>query len=87
MLVLSRRTQEKVVVGDDIEITVVQVRGKVVRLGVSAPDEVTVLRSELLDSLGRIEEGEHGVDAKPKSRDDNKSSSYRRVPNRLREDQ
>ncbi|MCG8450372.1 MAG: carbon storage regulator CsrA [Pirellulales bacterium] len=87
MLVLSRRTQEAVVVGDDIEITVVQVRGNVVRLGISAPDDVTVLRSELWDSLGRNEEGERGVNTKPKSRDDNKSSSYRRAPNRLSKDQ
>jgi carbon storage regulator len=49
MLVLSRRIGEVVVVGDDITITVLEVRGEVVRIGIEAPKSVGVNRAELLD--------------------------------------
>lgn len=48
MLVLSRRLGESVVIGDDVVVTVLEVRGDVVRLGVDAPREVQVRRQELL---------------------------------------
>jgi len=48
MLVLSRRVGESVVVGDDITITVLEVRGDVVRVGIDAPRSVAVHRAELL---------------------------------------
>jgi carbon storage regulator len=48
MLVLSRRPGETVVIGDHIRLTVLAVRGNQVRLGVTAPPEVSVLREELL---------------------------------------
>jgi len=48
MLVLSRKAQEAIVIGDDIRITIIEVRRGVVRLGVEAPREVPVMRSELL---------------------------------------
>ena len=47
MLLLSRRKNEKIVVDNRITITVVQVRGGRVRLGIDAPAEVPVRRSEL----------------------------------------
>ncbi len=47
MLVFSRRTLEQVRVGDDIELTVVAVSGNQVRIGITAPHSVRVLRSEL----------------------------------------
>ena len=47
MLVLSRKADESVVIGEDIVITVLEVRGDVVRLGISAPREVKVHRSEV----------------------------------------
>ena len=53
MLVLSRKKNESVVIGDVIEITVVEVRGDKVRLGVVAPKEMTVHRGEVEDSLTR----------------------------------
>jgi len=53
MLVLSRRAGEKVVIGDDITITVIEVRGDVVRIGIDAPRSVAVNRWELLEELGR----------------------------------
>jgi len=49
MLVLSRKQEEKIVVGDNITITVLKIRGNTVRLGIDAPREVSVVRGELRD--------------------------------------
>jgi carbon storage regulator len=51
MLVLSRRVGDSVVIGDDVVVTVLEVRGDVIRLGVDAPREVAVRRKELLAEL------------------------------------
>jgi carbon storage regulator len=51
MLVLSRRSGESVVLGEDITITVLEVRGDVVRIGIDAPRSVKVHRAELLEQL------------------------------------
>jgi carbon storage regulator len=51
MLVLSRRIGESVVVGDDVTITILEVRGDVVRVGIDAPRSVSVHRAELLAEL------------------------------------
>ncbi len=51
MLVLSRRPGESVVVGDDVTISILEVRGDVVRVGISAPRSVAVHRAELLQQL------------------------------------
>lgn len=48
MLVLSRRKNETIVIGDNIEVTLLDVRGDRVRLGIVAPPEVRVMRQELL---------------------------------------
>ena len=47
MLVLTRKADEQIVIGDDIKITLVRVRGNSVRIGIEAPREVRVLRGEL----------------------------------------
>ncbi len=47
MLVLTRKPGEKVVIGDDITLTVVAVQGNRVRLALDAPDQVRILRAEL----------------------------------------
>ncbi|MBV9850799.1 MAG: carbon storage regulator CsrA [Armatimonadetes bacterium] len=47
MLVLTRRLNQSIKIGDDIEITVIEVRGDQVRLGVSAPRDVAVHRKEI----------------------------------------
>ena len=47
MLVLTRKLNERIVIGDNIRITVVGIRGNHVRLGIEAPPEVTILRDEL----------------------------------------
>ncbi len=51
MLVLSRRVGESIVVGDDVTVTVLEVRGDVVRIGIQAPRSVAVHREELLREL------------------------------------
>ena len=49
MLVLSRRRDERILIGDDIEIVIVDIRGEKVRIGINAPSEVAVHRAELRD--------------------------------------
>lgn len=51
MLVLSRRAGESVVLGEDVTITVLEVRGDVVRIGIDAPRSLQVHRAELLVQL------------------------------------
>ena len=53
MLVLTRRAGESVIVGDDVVITVLEVRGDVIRLGVQAPRSVQVHREEVYRELQR----------------------------------
>jgi carbon storage regulator len=51
MLVLSRRVGERLVIGDDIVVTVIEVRSDGVRIGIDAPRHVRVHRAEVLDAL------------------------------------
>lgn len=51
MLVLSRKKNESIMIRDDIVVTVVDVRGDKVRLGIEAPKEVTVHRREVYDAI------------------------------------
>ena len=51
MLVLSRRKDETIMIGDNVEITIVDVRGDTVRLGIQAPRHVSVHRKEIYDAI------------------------------------
>ena len=51
MLVLSRQKDESIIIGDDVEITIVDVRGDKVRLGINAPKSVSVHRKEIYDAI------------------------------------
>lgn len=51
MLVLSRQRDETIMIGDDIEITVVDIRGDKVRLGINAPRKIEVHRKEVYDAI------------------------------------
>tara|TARA_Y100000310_G_scaffold304285_1_gene343281 strand:+ start:165 stop:341 length:177 start_codon:yes stop_codon:yes gene_type:complete len=53
MLVISRELDEKVIIGDDIVITVLDVRGRKVRMGIDAPKEVSIHRQEVYDAIQR----------------------------------
>jgi carbon storage regulator len=47
MLILTRRTGERVVIGDDVLVTVMAISGSTVRLGIAAPDGVSIYREEI----------------------------------------
>ena len=51
MLVLSRRVGESVVIGNDVVVTVLEVRGDIIRIGVDAPREVPMHRSEVFEAI------------------------------------
>ena len=55
MLVLSRRVNETIIINDNIVITVVDIRGDKVRLGIDAPKDVSVHRREVFDAIRRGE--------------------------------
>jgi carbon storage regulator len=51
MLVLARRLNESIMIGDDIEIVVIDIKGDQVKLGIRAPKRVTVHRKEIYDEI------------------------------------
>ena len=51
MLILTRKQGESVAIGDDIQVTVVEIQGKQVKLGVKAPREVSVHRQEIYEKI------------------------------------
>jgi carbon storage regulator len=53
MLILTRRVGDSLKIGDDVSITILRVKGDQVRLGIDAPDTVSVLREEVLERLER----------------------------------
>ena len=53
MLVLSRRADESLYIGDDIKITVLDIRGGQVRIGITAPDTIKVHREEVYDRINK----------------------------------
>jgi carbon storage regulator len=53
MLVLSRQRDESIVIGDNVVITIVDIRGDKVRLGIEAPGEIPVHRQEVYDAIQR----------------------------------
>ena len=67
MLVLSRKKNESIVINNDITVTVVEIRGDKVRLGIVAPKEVPVHRQEVFDAIhGKsAETAQAGAAAKP----------------------
>ncbi|MHC4462877.1 MAG: carbon storage regulator CsrA [Planctomycetota bacterium] len=60
MLVLSRQKDESIMIGDDIEITIVDVRGDRVRLGITASKEIPVHRMEVYEAIQREKNEEKG---------------------------
>jgi carbon storage regulator len=49
MLVLNRKRHESIIIGENIVVTVVEICGKQVKIGIQAPDDVVILRTELVD--------------------------------------
>ena len=61
MLVLSRQRDESIMIGDNVQITVVDIRGDKVRLGIVAPADVIVHRKEIFDAIQRENRKAAGV--------------------------
>ena len=64
MLVLSRQRDETIMIGDDVEITVVDIRGDKVRLGITAPRHIQVHRKEVYDAIKRENQQAAGLSPK-----------------------
>ena len=47
MLVLSRKMNERVIIGENVEVEILEIRGNVVRIGIKAPRDVSVIRQEI----------------------------------------
>jgi carbon storage regulator len=62
MLILTRRVGETIIIGDDITVTVLGIKGHQVRLGINAPDEVTIHRSEVYERIKAEKQGEQNND-------------------------
>jgi carbon storage regulator len=64
MLILTRRVGETVMIGNDVTVTILGVKGNQVRVGVNAPRDVAVHREEIFERIKREERGE-GSSARP----------------------
>jgi carbon storage regulator len=60
MLVLTRKINESIIIGDDIEIVIVDVYRNRVRIGINAPAEVTIHRKEIYRTVRKIQNGNSG---------------------------
>ena len=60
MLVLSRQIDESIMIGDDVEIIIVDVRGDKVRLGITAPRSISGHRKEVYESIQREKAAKQG---------------------------
>ena len=67
MLVLSRKKNESVVISDSVVVTIVEIRGDKVRLGIEAPEEVPVHRREVYDAIKEAERRRMDQDENPAS--------------------
>ncbi len=56
MLILSRKTNQKIRINDDIELTIIDVRGDQVKIGINAPRSVKVFREEVYEDIQRENE-------------------------------
>jgi carbon storage regulator len=63
MLILTRRVGETVMIGDDVTVTVLGVKGNQVRVGINAPKNVAVHREEIFERIKREQEGEPSGEA------------------------
>ena len=61
MLVLSRQRDESIVIGDNVQVTIVDIRGDKVRLGIVAPNDISVHRKEVYDAIQRENRKAAGV--------------------------
>jgi carbon storage regulator len=67
MLILTRRVGETVMIGNDVTVTVLGVKGNQVRVGINAPKTVAVHREEIFERIKREQEGNSGNDGEPEA--------------------
>jgi carbon storage regulator len=65
MLILTRRVGETVMIGNDVTVTVLGVKGNQVRVGINAPKTIAVHREEIYERIKREQEGDTGNDGEP----------------------
>ena len=63
MLVLSRKIGQSIIIGNNVRIKIVEIRGQQVRLGVEAPDDVAIVREEIHNEIADVNRG--AVEAPP----------------------
>lgn len=51
MLILSRKTNERIMIGDDVSVTIIEIRGDQVKIGIEAPKSVKVFRQEVFEAI------------------------------------
>ena len=79
MLVLTRKTQQQIQIGNNIVVTILQVKGQSVRVGIEAPRDVRVVRSELSDTVPTVETEVEPAPLAPKSTSSRSSRTARNV--------
>lgn len=66
MLILTRKVGESILIGDDVRITTLGIQGRQIRLGISAPNNITVHREEIYDKIQQKKaQGEDEDDLEP----------------------
>lgn len=65
MLILTRRVGETLIIGDDVNVTVLGVKGNQVRLGINAPKDVSVHREEIYQRIQQEKQGDGAAPAAP----------------------
>lgn len=66
MLVLSRKREQRIRIGDNILVEIIRTGRNTVKIGIQAPDDIRVMRDELLQELGTIDLGELALSAVPR---------------------
>ena len=79
MLILSRQRDESIMIGDDVEIIVVDVRGDKVRIGITAPKNIPVHRREIYDAIQREKNDSKGSDKPDSEKKDPENNDFGRI--------